>query len=237
MVESRNSKLVFDFGNQYVKEKNSAPYFGLPAWWRRFMFQILTPREVTVYLYLCSVMDQNAVAYPTIEQIAEDMAVKSRSIVVEAINRLVTTHFILRSGEPYVGRIMGKRTVYQRPLPHYTILELLKDGLIDENLYPVEILMKKRNYELTSASDEVVKSGLKRVMGNANYAAYDTLKVPERRKRALIAALQQHVDEATTVDVPQVTAVPLETQILNVSGEMQTILREELDELNESIPF
>ena len=237
MVESRNSKLVFDFGNQYVKEKDSAPFFGLPAWWRRFMFQILTPREVTVYLYLCSVMDQNAVAYPTIEQIAEDMAVKSRSIVVEAVNRLVATHFVLRSGEPYVGRIMGKRTVYQRPLPHYTILELLKSGLIDENLYPVDIVMKKRNYDLTSASDEVVKSGLKRLIGATNYAAFEMLKVPERRRRALIAALQQHVDKARTFDAPRVTAVQLATHILNVSGEMQTILREELDELNEAVPF
>lgn len=63
------------------------------------------------------------------------------------------------------------------------------------------------------------------------------LKVSDRRKRALIAALQQHVDNARTVDVPQGTSVPLAAQILNVSGEMQKILREELDELNEAIPF
>ena len=122
--------LVFQIGNQWVKEKDSAPFFGLPSWWRRFMFQVLSPREITIYLYLCSVMDPNAVAYPTVEQIAEDMGVKSRSVVAEGLAKLVELGFLLRRDDPYIGRVMGKRVVYQRPLPHHTVLHLLRTDLL-----------------------------------------------------------------------------------------------------------
>jgi predicted transcriptional regulator len=222
-----NSRLVFAKGNQWVKEKDSAPFFGLPAWWRRFMFQLLTPREVTVYLYLCSVMDPNAVAYPTVDQIAEDMAIKSRSVIVEALNRLIEMGFLLRGAEPYNGRVMGKRVVYQRPLPHYTILKLLELGLIDAELYPTA--NQTRKDELTKASDEVVRAGLRRLLGDSNFAVYQTVKNPERRIRALVAALDQHVRAATVFATKeeQETHIDLQSVLPKLTPTMRAIVEED----------
>ena len=231
-----NSRLVFALGNQWRKEKDAAPFFGLAAWWRRFMFQILTPREIGVYLYLCSVMDPNAVAYPTVEQIAEDMAVKSRSVISNALDRLVETGFLLRGDAPYQGRYMGRRVVYQRPLPHHTILELLKLGLIDEDLYPTA--NKTRNRELTKSSDEVVRAGLRRVLGQERFTAYDAMKTPDRRKRVMIHALEEHLAAATRFDTPQEreTRIDLTNVLGLLSPEVRKVVEEELDELDE-VPF
>ena len=234
-----NSRLVFDSGNQWIKERDSAPFFGVPAWWRRFWFQLLTPREITVYLYMCSVMDPNAVAYPTVEQLAEDMGVKSRSTIVDALGRLVELGFLLRGPEPYRGRVMGKRVVYQRPLPHYTILELLRNRLVDGDLYPAADPNKERNFELTGGSDAVVRAGLRRLLGEENFQAYQSLKNPYRRWQALIAALQAHMDKVRAgrrreaEDRIAMSSLKLD----NLPEEMRQIIEEETEENNAGVPF
>ena len=32
-------------------DKESKPFYTVPAWWRRFIFQVLGPRDLTVYHY------------------------------------------------------------------------------------------------------------------------------------------------------------------------------------------
>jgi hypothetical protein len=117
-----NSRLVYWPGNQWTDD-DTAPYFVVPSAWRRFIFQVLSPRELAVYLYVCSLTDRNAIAYPTIQQIVEDLGVKSRLTITPALERLIRLGFLLGKKQDR-GYLRG-RTIYQRPSPHYTIRELL----------------------------------------------------------------------------------------------------------------
>jgi hypothetical protein len=186
-----NSRLVFEHGNQWGKEKDAGPFFGMPAAWRRFIFQVLTNRELAVYAYVCSVMDPNAIAYPTPEQIAEDMGVRTRSVIVDALNVLVEKGFLLAGADPRPGR-MSKRTVYQRPLPHHTLKTLLEKDLIDADLFPVA--NKARKDELTRASDDVVRASLKAMLGEQVFRFFSVLKDTERRKKVLLATFGDFVE-------------------------------------------
>ena len=223
-----NERFIFAPGNQWIKEKDAGPYFGLPAAWRRFIFQILTNREFAVYSYVSSVMDPIAIAYPTPEQIAEDMGIRTRSVIVDALKTLVDLGFLLAGPEPRPGR-MGKRTIYQRPLPHHTLYTLLELGKIDFDLFPTS--NRERVGELTKASDDVVRASLKKLLGDDVYLGYASLRDPERRKRILKTALAAHVKSIVDIKTREIEAKRVEAGIANFVGElpewMRTIIAEE----------
>lgn len=218
-----NARFVFDPGNQWTKEKDAGPYYGLPAAWRRFIFQILSNREFAVYAYVCSVMDPNAVAYPTPEQIAEDMGIRTRSVIVDALSSLVTYGFLLSGPEPRPGR-MGRRTIYQRPLPHYTLWKLLDLKKIDANLFPTN--NQRRDIDLTKASDDIVRASLQKLLGDKIYHAYSVLRDPDRRERLLTTALKDHVTKAVEARSEELATKRRQTDVAKLTGEIPDWLRE-----------
>jgi len=228
-----NERLVFAPGNQWTKEKDAGPYFGLPAAWRRFIFQILTNREFAVYSYVSSVMDPNAIAYPTPEQIAEDMGIRTRSVIVDALKTLVDLGFLLAGPEPRSGR-MGKRTVYQRPLPHHTLSTLLELGKIDVDLFPTS--NHERDAELTKASDDVVRASLKKLLGDDVYRGYATLRDPDRRKRILRTALATHVRDIVEIKTREIEAKQGEVGIETFTGELPNWMRDIIAEEHPTSP-
>jgi len=175
----KNSRLIFEPGNQWTKDSAVAPYFAIPAWWRRFLYQVLTPREFVVYCYLGSVFDPNGIAYPTIEQIRQDLGIKSAVVVSRALDRLVELGFILRGRHSIKGRLLGRRPVYQRPLAAYTLATLLERDMIDGRLFPK--VQSERTADFTNSAIEL---GLKKILGDNLYTAYSVAS--DRIKSAVL---------------------------------------------------
>lgn len=196
---SGNEKFVFDPGNQWPKDSEVAPFFGFPSWWRRFVFHVLTPREIAVYLHMCSVMDNNAIAYPTIEQIANDMGVESRATVKKALETLIVRGFLLRAERVNRGR---KMYVYQRPAVEHTLLALLNPEptekeprpkpLIDARLFPPA---KSKGLKPSKSSDSVVDAALRRLL-KPNFPAYAHMRDgdPESARQFLAGLLKEKLD-------------------------------------------
>jgi biotin operon repressor len=200
-----NAMLVPEPGNQWGRDKEIAPYLVIPAWWRRFIFHILNPRSITVYLYLCSLMDPNAICYPSLDQIAEDLGLTKQPIR-DAIAELEEKGFIIAGAEPYNGRVLGKRVIYQRPAPQSTIKKLITAGIIDGDLFPTHI--KTRDAKVVKSSQDVVAAGLKRLLGPDYFAAYDLQEEPGLRKTAMLLALDARLDDlkktiAQTANAPK----------------------------------
>lgn len=208
---SGNEKFVFEPGNQWPKDSEVAPFFGFPSWWRRFIFQILTPREIAVYLYLCSVMDNNAVAYPTIEQIAEEMGVESRATVKNALETLTRRGFLLRSERLNRGR---KMYVYQRPAVQHTLLALLDPQPTEKEPHPKPLLDARlfpkgnpKRSKPSKASDSVVDAALRRLL-KPNFNAYAHMRDgdAEDARLFLVGLLKEKMEQRTLEATQQVRA-------------------------------
>ncbi len=185
-----NKRLVFQPGNQWMRDTEVAPFYVIPGWWRRFIYHVLSAREFVVYTYLCGIFDRNAIAYPTAEQIGNDLGIKSRVIVARALDTLVQYGFILRGPSLIRGRLLSRRPVYQRPMPAYTLLKLMELNLIDENLFP-----KHRNTESGDFAQSAVNLGLQNLLGNDLFHAYE-IASPAVRSAVLETALRQRVSQA-----------------------------------------
>ncbi len=129
-----NELLVQEPGNQYPKAGDVAPFASLPAWWRRFIFQVLNGRELQVYLYLIMMVDSDhAVAYPLVESIQRDMGLRSDTQIFEALRTLEDMGFIRRRRTQLPNRSSRlPRNVYQRSAPEFTLLCLLKRGRVED---------------------------------------------------------------------------------------------------------
>lgn len=173
----RNRQFVIEEGNQWEKGSELGPFLTFPAWWRRFIFQVVTPRELTVYLYLCSVMDENAIAFPTIDQIAEDLGL-TKQPVRDALRVLHRRGFLLIRNDD-----RRKITIYQRPAVAHTLLALLtgskgaadeddEEPRIDGYLVPYRGTRSDRERNFIGMSDSVVNAGLAKVLSKGAYAMY-----------------------------------------------------------------
>lgn len=183
-----NKRLVFKPGNQWTKHLEIAPFFAFPGWWRRFMYQVLTAREIVVYCYVCSLCDRYAIAYPSIEQICADLGVLSRVTVSRSLERLQRLGFLLRASNLIKGRLLSRRPVYQRPHPAHTLLTLLEMELIDAELYPFGITRNGND-----SSQSAINLGLTKLLGNDLFHAYEIAS--EIAKGAVLrTALQQRLD-------------------------------------------
>ena len=158
-----------------------APYATFPAWWRRFLFWLLKPREVVVYLYIATLLDRDAVAYPTQEQIANETALAATEPVIRALRVLVRLGFFLRGRARVPARstrlqhraVSGawERTIYQRPSIEYTLIRLLDLGEIDGQLFPKGKAAEIMIDELDS-TESAVALGLRNLLGITNYNSY-----------------------------------------------------------------
>lgn len=204
----QRSRFLFRPEYQWPKDKETAPFFTVPAWWRRFIFRILRPRDITVYHYYLSVMNPVGTAFPTVEQIASDLGIADRDSVRKAIARLVECGFLLKPDQQQRSEhAMGKRSVYQRPCPQYTLWRLLEVGEIDGELFPAKF-DRQRHEQHDKSSEPVVRAGLRTLLGHM-YAAYEEARRyddghREDRTREVLRALLEEQLEAMRSSVQSV---------------------------------
>jgi hypothetical protein len=108
----------------------------IPAWWSGFLFHVLNPRQVSMYVYLIMLSDEYGVCHPTIEQIRKDLGLLSTTMVFESIAVLEEYGFFARSRES-LPESRSRRNVYRRTASEYTILRLLETNKLDGELAPV----------------------------------------------------------------------------------------------------
>ena len=199
----RNAELVLDPGNQFGSLSGSSPYFGIPSWWRRFLFRVLSQRDLTVYAYLCSLMDQNDICYPTTRQIAEEVGVDSPTTIFNALAKLEQLGFIIRERRRLPGRVYKfQRNIYQRPAPEFTLKTLLDQGKIDGKLRPLSPATLKANVtDVTGRSDRAVEAGLRNLLRD-KYSGYDEAREDEKTP-ALRVLLDERLDDRRAEMAPK----------------------------------
>lgn len=228
-----NAELVFDPGNQFGPIADLKPYFGLPGWWRHFLFRVLTQRDVAVYVYLCSLMDVHDVCYPTTEQIREDIGVDSPTTIFTALSNLERRGFILRRRQRLPGRVYKfQRNIYQRPAVEYTLETLLGGEFVDAHLRAINPVTKLPYLtESSGRSERVVEKGLENLLGAAKYVGY--AEAPENEKLyTLRVLLEDRLTERRAELGPKAAALASESKIRGVVIDGKRYRRREVEEIN-----
>jgi len=57
------------------------PFAEFPAWWSGFLFHVLNPRQLSLYLYLSLLSATTGICHPTTKQIRQDLGLSSLTIV------------------------------------------------------------------------------------------------------------------------------------------------------------
>jgi hypothetical protein len=148
------------------------PFFALASWWRRFLFWTLRPREITVYLYIVSLLDKNGTAFPSQAQMAYEMNLAGTDQISNALEVLERNGFLLRTRGQLEGRrTSSERTIYSRPAIEFTLIALLDRGKIDGRLYPTNKKSELIRDELDT-TESAVALGLRNLLGPTRYSAY-----------------------------------------------------------------
>lgn len=161
------------------------PLVQIPAWWSGFLFHVLNPRQVSMYVYLVMLADDRGVCHPTIEQIRKDLGLLSTTMVFESIAVLEEYGFFVRSRES-LPESRSRRNVYRRTACEYTILRLLETNKVGGDLSPVGA-----GDPASEEARSLVETGLRDLLGTffERYAA-----VADGRKREeLIAILNEQL--------------------------------------------
>ncbi|MGZ3526085.1 MAG: hypothetical protein ACXVAO_00120 [Vulcanimicrobiaceae bacterium] len=151
------------------------PYAQLPAWWSGFLFHVLNPRQLSMYVYLTMLSDDSGACHPTIEQIRKDLGLLSTTMVFESIAVLEEYGFFLRTRRSF-PESRSKRNVYQRTACEYTILRLLECDKIDAELHPTATTASPASDE----SKQLVQDGLKKLVGDS-YERYHAADAPAKK--------------------------------------------------------
>jgi hypothetical protein len=106
--------------------KSGGRVAGIPPWWRSFVFHVLNGRQLSVYLYLLTLMGDDGYCSPTTREIAVELGLMGATMVFDAMNVLETSGFILRSRNTAVSASGARRNLYQRPSAEFTVLHLLR---------------------------------------------------------------------------------------------------------------
>ncbi len=232
----RNSELVFDPGNQFGSLSSIPPYFGIPGWWRRFIFRVLSHRDIAIYVYLCSLMDHNDICYPTTKQIRAEIGVDSPTTIFSALRQLEDLGFILRRRRRLPGRAYQfQRNIYQRPAPEFTLHSLLSQERIDGRLCPInQVSGKIFEPEMSGRSDRVVETGLKNLLGD-KYVIYDEAS-EDQKSQVLSVLLQERLDDRRSELGPktqaEIDAAKTDTGVF-IGGRKYRV--READKLNQSM--
>ncbi|MDQ2872221.1 MAG: helix-turn-helix domain-containing protein [Candidatus Eremiobacteraeota bacterium] len=157
------------------------PFAALPAWWSGFLFHVLNPRQLSMYVYLTMLSDTDGACHPTVEQIRKDLGLLSTTMVFEAIAMLEEYGFFLRTRRSF-PQSRSKRNVYQRTACEYTILRLLECDKIDGYLRPTASLA----YPASDESRRLVTEGLAKMLGGS-YLRYEA--ADESSKRGLLVEI------------------------------------------------
>lgn len=156
------------------------PFVAIPAWWSGFLFHVLNPRQVSMYMYLIMLADERGVCHPTIEQIRKDLGLLSTTMVFESIAVLEEHGFFMRSRQT-LPESRSRRNVYRRTGCEYTILRLLETNRIDGNLHPIGA-----SDPASEESRMLIAQGLRAILG-ADYHRY--AHAAEAQKREMLTAL------------------------------------------------
>lgn len=150
------------------------PLVQIPAWWSGFLFHVLNPRQVSMYVYLIMLSDDRGVCHPTIEQIRKDLGLLSTTMVFESIAVLEEYGFFVRSRES-LPESRSRRNVYRRTACEYTVLRLLETNKLDGELCPVG------SGEPASAEARyLVETGLRDLL-DAQYERYAAAPAEQKR--------------------------------------------------------
>jgi len=195
-------------GNLY---KNHGLFVCIPSWWQTFLFRVLKPNELAVYLHICSVIELNASFPVSLGTIAHDLGLSGRNDVINAIKALEDLGFIIRE----VGYVSGKlgalpQSVFQRPSIPYTIARLLDQDIIDASLRPTAKGVKRvrASRKVKTEADQLIfaaRNGLEKLLSEDFVEALErspkNAKAQKRRK--LITALQAVVAELEAPPKPK----------------------------------
>lgn len=165
-----------------VTHEGCAPNAPMPSWWSGFLFHVLNPRQVCMYVYLSMLVNEHGSCHPTIDEIREDLGLYSTTMVFEALTVLEDLGFITRERQSFPG-VRAKRNVYRRTACEYTLLRLLQTGRIDGLLRPRGINGSPAAPEAKS----LVVEGL-RLLLEDRFEEYDKAPMDEKRD-TLIAML------------------------------------------------
>jgi len=152
------------------------PFVAIPSWWRRFAFRVLSARELSVYLYVCTLLKKDGLAYPSHAQIANDIGGMSSDTIARAMKRLTYCGLLIRNTQ----RISNfQRTVYQRPAPEFTLIRLLETSEIDARLFPPQ-KAKEFYVDELDTTESAVQLGLRSLLENwyAQYANSAEVNTP-----------------------------------------------------------
>jgi hypothetical protein len=150
------------------------PLVHIPAWWSGFLFHVLNPRQVSMYVYLIMLSDENGVCHPTIEQIRKDLGLLSTTMVFESIAVLEEYGFFLRSRES-LPESRSRRNVYRRTACEYTILRLLETNKIRGDLSPAG-----SSDMISEDARTLVETGVRDLIGR-DYDRYANAENDEKR--------------------------------------------------------
>lgn len=162
-------------------ESECQPLVAIPAWWSGFLFHVLNPRQVSMYVYLIMLADERGICHPTIDQIRKDLGLLSTTMVFESIAVLEEYGFFMRSRQALPDS-RSRRNVYRRTACEYTILRLLETNKIDGTLRAVGAGVDTPSDE----SHQLVMYGLQQVLGRRfdRYA-----HAPAEQKRDVLLSL------------------------------------------------
>lgn len=156
------------------------PLVQIPAWWSGFLFHILNPRQVSMYVYLIMLSDDSGVCHPTIEQIRKDLGLLSTTMVFESIAVLEEYGFFVRTRES-LPESRSRRNVYRRTACEYTILRLLETNKLDADLCPVGA-----GDPASGEARHLVENGLRDLLGG-QYERYAA--TPAESKRDVVMTI------------------------------------------------
>ena len=151
------------------------PLTEIPSWWAGFLFHVLNPRQLSLYLYLSLLSGPTGSCHPTTKQIRNDLGIASLTIVFEAMAALEAGGFISRRRRNFV-ELKSRRNVYHRPSCEFTVLRLLQLDRIDALLRPVPGEVN----EMSVAASDLRDRWLANVLGSAG-SAFQAADMPAKR--------------------------------------------------------
>jgi hypothetical protein len=160
-----------------------APNALIPAWWSGFVFHVLNPRQISMYLYLTMLSDPRGECSPTIDQIREDLGLYSSSMVFEALAALDDLGFITRIRAAFPGT-RARRNLYRRPSCQSTLTRLLERGRIDGHLRSTNPTRAPASAE----SQALIYEGLAELLGDA-YERYHRAASEAEKRNVLLKLL------------------------------------------------
>ena len=163
-------EVPFDPGNVW---EIVGPFTPLAAWMRPFLFRVLKPREIAVYLHICSYMQQAAISYVSLRELQRDFGLTNRHQLIDAIGQLDRLGFLLRKkGRVAKSRTEHDRNIFQRPSLEYTLLKLLEEDAIDGFFHPTATAIgRNRRPAIAPPSGKYIDKGILRALDSLIGAA------------------------------------------------------------------